>query len=126
MSAFFLFFHVSRLADGYVDAHPAVQQVFQETRQELYGSMSWKERNEMFLRRHSDSLPHRVAAARVLWTMGDQVRAQNVIVETNLTQTTAAHCVKAHHVLKLWGSEQTSTFAKACHERFPHAEAFAC
>eukprot|EP00731_Ephydatia_muelleri_P031037 Em0022g551a len=109
-----------------------VGQVIKETLPQLTGSLDSKELNETFLEKHSDSLPHLIAGAQVMYRLSPELKDKAVAIATNLSDglkgRTLKSCIEVQELLRSGFLGDCSSviedYQHKCQKLYPMATAF--
>lgn len=115
------------------DMHEAVQTVLKQEITKLFGESDPKTFNKNFLSKHANSIPHRVAAAKMMVFLDPSSESMAAELATSLneplTGSTIQTCTEALQALRdgSLGSQQEKfleSYRVACHGVYPYAVAF--
>nr|KAF6481182.1 N-alpha-acetyltransferase 15, NatA auxiliary subunit [Molossus molossus] len=114
------------------DVPDAVRTVLKQEMNRLFGATNPKNFNETFLKRNSDSLPHRLSAAKMVYYLdrSSQKRAVELAttLDESLTNRNLQTCMEVLEALcdgSLGDCKEAAEVYRAnCHKLFPYALAF--
>lgn len=114
------------------DLPEAVRTVLKQEMNRLFGATNPKNFNETFLKRNSDSLPHRLSAAKMIYYLDSSSQKRAIELATtldgSLTNRNLQTCMEVLEAL-CDGSlgdckEAAEAYRVSCHKLFPYALAF--
>uniref|UniRef100_A0A6Q2YI17 N(alpha)-acetyltransferase 15, NatA auxiliary subunit a n=1 Tax=Esox lucius TaxID=8010 RepID=A0A6Q2YI17_ESOLU len=110
------------------DLADPVRTVLKQEISRLFGDSNAGSYNQAFLTRHSDSIPHRVAVAKMMMHLDSTTEARAVELATALDESLSNRSIAVLDALRNGGlgesKERAESYRAQCHKLFPYTLAF--